>query len=163
MSDWYAILIAVCAVGCGLNAGVFFAFSTFVMQGLARLAPSEGINAMNAINTTAVTPIFMTLLFGTGVLCAVAVIAALWPWNPANSFAVMSGGVIYISGAIITTMIRNVPLNNALASLAPGDPSGASVWTGYVRDWTKWNHARTFNCAAAMMLFVFALWQQAKL
>ncbi|HEV8391702.1 MAG TPA: anthrone oxygenase family protein [Dongiaceae bacterium] len=163
MFGCYAILIAACALGCGLNAGVFFAFSTFVMQGLTRLAPSEGINAMKAINVTAVTPIFMTLLFGTGVLCAVAIIAAVWPWNQANSAAVMFGGVMYLSGAIITTMMRNVPLNGSLARLAPGDPSSASVWNSYVRDWTKWNHLRTFNCAGAMVLFIFALWQQAKL
>ncbi len=35
---------------CGLVAGVFFAFSTFVMSGLARLPPADGIRAMQSIN-----------------------------------------------------------------------------------------------------------------
>ncbi|MCD6054620.1 MAG: putative integral rane protein [Rubrobacteraceae bacterium] len=33
------------ALGCGLVAGVFFAFSTFVMAALRRLKPEEGIAA----------------------------------------------------------------------------------------------------------------------
>lgn len=31
------------ALGCGLIAGVFFAFSAFVMSALARLQPTQGI------------------------------------------------------------------------------------------------------------------------
>ena len=34
------------ALGCGLIAGVFFAFSSFVMRALARLPRGEGISAM---------------------------------------------------------------------------------------------------------------------
>ena len=32
----------VTAVGCGLSAGVFFAFSAFVMPALGRLPPAQG-------------------------------------------------------------------------------------------------------------------------
>jgi uncharacterized membrane protein len=44
------------ALGCGLVAGVSFAFSAFVMPALKRLKPAEGIAAMQAINVAAVTP-----------------------------------------------------------------------------------------------------------
>ena len=40
-------------LGCGLVAGVFFAFSAFVMSALARLQPAQGIAAMQSINITA--------------------------------------------------------------------------------------------------------------
>ena len=40
----------VTALGCGLVAGVFFAFSSFVMAALRRLKPEEGIAAMQAFN-----------------------------------------------------------------------------------------------------------------
>jgi len=46
----------VTALGCGLVAGVFFAFSTFVMAALRRLKPEEGISAMQSINILAVAP-----------------------------------------------------------------------------------------------------------
>lgn len=40
------------ALGCGLIAGVFFAFSTFVMKGLARIPTEAGVAAMQSINVT---------------------------------------------------------------------------------------------------------------
>ena len=57
------------ALGCGLVAGVFFAFSSFVMPALKRLPPAQGISAMRSINRLAVTPAFMTALFGTAAAC----------------------------------------------------------------------------------------------
>ena len=53
------------ALGAGLNAGVFFAFSSFVMKALRRLPASQGISAMNAINKAAPTAWFMTAFVGT--------------------------------------------------------------------------------------------------
>src|SRR5262245_8785725 len=88
----------VCALGSGLAGGVFFAFSTFVMTGLARLTPAEGINAMNAINVAAVTPLFMTLLFGTAVLCLLAIATLPWRWHEPGAIAVLLGGAIYVFG-----------------------------------------------------------------
>ena len=57
------------ALGCGLVAGVFFAFSTFVMGALRRLPPAQGIAAMQSINVTVITPAFMIALFGTAIAC----------------------------------------------------------------------------------------------
>jgi hypothetical protein len=55
MNKVLAALTVVTALGCGLNAGVFFAFSSFVMKALARLQPAQGIAAMQSINLVAVT------------------------------------------------------------------------------------------------------------
>ena len=40
------------AIGCGLMAGLFCAFSNFVMKALASLPPDKGIAAMQSINVT---------------------------------------------------------------------------------------------------------------
>lgn len=151
-----------CALGSGLAGGVFFAFSTFVMAGLARLAPAEGISAMHAINVTAVTPLFMTLLFGTALLCLLAIATLPWRWNEPGAVAVLLGGAVYVFGAAIVTMIWNVPLNNALAAVTSTDPASAATWAGYLRDWVLWNHVRTVTCAAGSALFILAIWQQAR-
>ena len=42
------------AIGSGLIAGVFFAFSTFVMRALGRRPPTEGMAAMQAINVAVI-------------------------------------------------------------------------------------------------------------
>ena len=39
------------ALGCGLIAGVFFAFSTFVMNALARQPPAQGIATMQSLTS----------------------------------------------------------------------------------------------------------------
>lgn len=57
----YFVLAVLGALACGLAAGAFAAFSTFVMKGLAALPPAQGIAAMQAINVTAVGPWFMAV------------------------------------------------------------------------------------------------------
>jgi uncharacterized membrane protein len=64
-------LTFVSALGCGLMAGVFFAFSAFVMKALSHLPAAQGIAAMQSINVAAITPLFMAALFGTAVGCLV--------------------------------------------------------------------------------------------
>jgi uncharacterized membrane protein len=67
MSDRVMVVVTmVCALGCGVNAGVFFAFSSFVMHALSRLPPTQGMAAMQSINVVAVTPVFMTALSTVG-------------------------------------------------------------------------------------------------
>ncbi len=69
------------ALGCGLVAGVFFAFSTFVMSALARLQPAQGITAMQSINITAINPLFMVALFGTAAICLFLAASSLLKWH----------------------------------------------------------------------------------
>jgi uncharacterized membrane protein len=70
MEEAIAIVAIVLGVlGCGLMAGVFFAFSTFVMKALAAIPPSEAIRAMQAINRVIVRTAFMPIFIGTAVLC----------------------------------------------------------------------------------------------
>jgi hypothetical protein len=40
------LLTLLAALGCGVIAGVLFAFSSFVMKGLARVPPAQGIASM---------------------------------------------------------------------------------------------------------------------
>lgn len=141
------------ALGCGLNGGVFFAFSSFVMKGLARLPASQGIAAMNSINLVAVTPVFMSLLFGTGLACAVLAVSSM----KAGAGYLLAGSVLYILGTIVVTMIFNVPRNNALAALDPNSAGAAAIWLRYVDSWTAWNHVRTLSSAVAAALLTLGL------
>ena len=65
MSDGLVFaLTLIAALGSGLMAGVFFAFSSFVMTALARLAPAPGIAAMQSINVVVINPLFMAGFLG---------------------------------------------------------------------------------------------------
>ncbi len=69
MDSFLFVLTLLAALGCAMMAGVFFAFSAFVMKALARLPAEQGIAAMQAINVAALTLAFMAALFGTAVAC----------------------------------------------------------------------------------------------
>ncbi|MGH7414481.1 MAG: anthrone oxygenase family protein, partial [Candidatus Rokuibacteriota bacterium] len=70
---------------------------------------------------------------------------------------VLAGGVLYLVGTLLVTMVFNVPRNESLASVAPADPDGARRWTGYVATWTAWNHVRTAAALAAAASLSVAL------
>ena len=116
----------VTALGCGLTSGVFFAFSSFVMPALKRLPTGGGIAAMQSINVLAVTPVFMTALFGTAAACLGLIAWAAFSWGEQPTALVLAGGTIGV------TIAFNVPLNNRLATLHP-QGSGAVNQLGGVR------------------------------
>lgn len=137
------------ALACGLVGGVFFAFSNFVMQALARLPAAQGIAAMNSINVTVINPLFMALLFGTGLACLVLAGGSLLDWQSNGSAYVLAGSLLYVVGTVLVTMICNVPLNNALANVAPDSAEAAQVWAHHLTNWVWWNHVRTAASLAA--------------
>ena len=138
-------------------AGVFFAFSTFVMKALARLPPGEGTSAMQSINVIVLNPWFMTAFFGTAAACVLALVSSLLRWHEPGSAYLLVGSVLYLVGTLLVTIAFNVPRNEALAAVAPTDPNGARLWAGYVASWTAWNHVRTAAALAAAASFSIAL------
>lgn len=147
-----------CAVGCGLLAGFFFAFSVCVMKALGKLPPAHGIAAMQSINVVVINRVFLSAFLGTAVLCGIAVILSLVAWpTPAAPWA-LAGSVLYVAGTFLVTMLCNVPRNNALAALAPTSPEAATLWAGYLSSWTAWNHVRMVAALAASASFTLALY-----
>ncbi len=152
----YAATLAT-ALGCGLVAGVFFAFSSFVMASLKRLPSAQGIAAMQSIIIVAVTPAFMTALFGTAAACLGLAGWALISMGGAPLALVLIGCALYLVGTIGVTIACNVPLNDGLATLHPQDAGAASRWAEYVAKWTAWNHVRTVAALAAATVLTTSL------
>jgi uncharacterized membrane protein len=150
-------LTFVAALGCGLIAGVFFAFSTFVMKALARRPAAEGIAAMQSINVVVLNPMFLGAFLGTAAVCGAAVVTALLRWQDPGAPYRLAGGILYLVGTFLVTRAFNIPRNNALAAVSPTDPEAANLWARYVRGWTAWNHVRTAAALAAAAAFSIAL------
>ena len=98
---------------------------------------------MQSINVVAVTPLFMTALFGTAVACVAAIVDGA-----------IAAGVVYLLGVIAVTIAYNVPRNNALASVEPGTAEAERLWARYVTEWTAANHVRTVSGLAAAALLI---------
>jgi uncharacterized membrane protein len=150
-------LVSATAVACAVVAGVFFAFSSFVMRALTRIPPEQGIAAMQSINIVVINPVFMTALFGTGAACASWALYAVMQWHGAASACLIGGSLSYLLGTILVTMVCNVPLNNALAAMSPASGNAASFWVDNARRWTAWNHVRTISGIVAATLFLIAI------
>jgi uncharacterized membrane protein len=157
MDDVLYGLTFAAALGSGLIGGLFFAFSAFVMTALGRLAPPEGIAAMQSINVAVINPVFFTAFFGTAALCFILTFAALVKSSGAPTLPLIAGSLLYLLGTIGVTIVCNVPLNNRLAAVAPESAAGASVWQHYLKVWTMWNHVRTIAALAAAACFIVAL------
>jgi uncharacterized membrane protein len=146
------VLTLAAALGSGLIAGTFFAFSSFVMAALARVPTPQGIQAMQAINITVINPVFMVVFLGMVLLSVVLGIMAVVRWNEFGSFYLLAGGVLYLLGFAITVLV-NVPMNGTLAAADPAAATSATLWADYLSRWTHWNSLRGFACLAAATAF----------
>ena len=130
MSDLKSILIVVSALGSGLVAGIFFAFSNFVMKALARVPPAQGIAAMQSINVAVLNRWFFAVFFGTA-----SVLSRAWHqftllrWEKPGAGYLLAGSLLYLIGTILVTIACNVPLNDALAAVDPSSADAGRVWT----------------------------------
>src|SRR5690242_17017813 len=84
-------VLLVSAVGTGVLGGVFFAF-TFVLNGLSRLGPPEGVAGMQAIDRAIVSPPFLLVFVGMGVTCAGLVVSACFRWGEPGATYQLLGG-----------------------------------------------------------------------
>jgi uncharacterized membrane protein len=150
-------LTLVSALGCGLMAGAFYAFSSFVMKAFARLPPAQGIAAMQSVNVTAVRPAFLAGFLGTALAClALAVLSAL-DWHTAGAAWRLAGSLLYLAGCFLETIVFHVPRNDALARVDPESAEGAAYWERYLREWIPGNHVRAVACLAAAAVLTIAL------
>jgi uncharacterized membrane protein len=149
-------LIFSAVIGTGLNAGLFFIFSVCIMAALARLPAEQGIAAMQAINVVILNPWFLLAFMGTAMLALVLAAGGFVYGGPAR-FYLIAGGLLFLGGVILVTMIANVPMNNALEALQPGSEEAVRLWSSsYLVDWVRWNHVRTLSSIGALGFFVMA-------
>ncbi len=134
------ITTLVAAAASGLMAGVFFAFSTAVMPGLADLPADHARAAMRRMNVRIQNPLFLLVFVGNAVLCGVEVFQGRYV-----------GGLLYVLGSFVLTMAVNVPMNNRL------ERTDDAYWPEYLRRWTRWNHVRGAACLASAVTLSLGL------
>ena len=157
MDDALFAVTFVAALGCGLLAGVLYAFSSAVMKALGRIPAPQGIAAMQSINITVINPWFMGSFFGPAPICVAVIVLTALEWEEPQAFYQLAGSALYLVGSILVTMAFNVPRNDALEAVDPESADGEKYWRRYLVEWTRWNHVRTAAAFAAAVLFTIAL------
>jgi uncharacterized membrane protein len=143
------------AIASGIVGGIFYAFSSFIMAGLARVPSDHGAAAMRSINVTVINPSFMAVFLGTTFASVLLTGWALFDADNAAAVPTLIASLLYLGGCFGVTMMFNVPLNNRLASVEPADEP--ALWAHYLRVWTRWNTVRTIAPLISSALFVVAL------
>jgi len=156
MSSYLTAITIAAAVGSGLIAGVFLAFSSFVMPALGRTTSPHGAEAMQHINVTVFTPWMMGPFLGTGVLSVLVAGLAIWRFEPTASVLALVGAGLYLVGTIGVTGVFNVPMNERLAPMVPADPATSAYWRRYLVRWTRWNTVRTVAATLASVAFILS-------
>lgn len=156
-SSIITLLICLAAISAGLMAGVYFAFSGFIMRSFDELGAKQATNAMNTINGVILRSWFMVLFFGSTLLFATLSFIALFNAELPGRWLLFAIGLIYVLGMFVCTAMFNVPLNNRLADV-PIDESGVSYnWAHYTQKWTRWNHLRGVCSLVSLVLSIHYL------
>ena len=141
----------------GLMAGIYFAFSIFVMKALNELPALHAAQAMNKINDTIVNTLFLPIFFGSTLWSAGVIVWALTDWQNQRSILMVIAAALYIIGMFVVTAFGNVPLNNRLKACEQNDHHLAEYWKKYLQDWIRLNHIRTLSCSATCLLFSLSI------
>ena len=156
-SSFITALLWTAALGSGLIAGIYFAFSVFIMQAFGKIDASQSIAAMNSINETILRSLFMPLFFGSSIISVLLVIVAFANWGEAGAELTLIAGAVYFVGMFVCTVVFNAPLNNSLAKLDSNSDDANQVWSRYLVTWTRWNHLRTVSSLVSCILCIWLL------
>lgn len=159
MSSLIPVVGTTALLGSALVGGVFFAFSSFVMQALARVPSSEGMTVMQSINVIVINRSFLGAFIGTALLSLCVVVLVLTDLDGPSTVLLLAGAIAYIAGTFLVTMLGNVPLNNRLAAVSATDPSAAELWNYYLARWTRWNHVRATAAMLGALFYSLGLMQ----
>lgn len=147
------LLDEIAIISFGFLGGVYFAFSFFVMESLNKIDHKEAIKAMNSINLVILKSPFMILFFFSSFIALALFLKSIFAYEILSSRGFAS--LVFLIGMFLCTAIKNVPLNDKLASF--NDSLSPEIeWNYYYKNWTMWNHVRTASCFLSMAIILFS-------
>ncbi len=144
------VLAWILSVSGGLMAGVYFAFSGFILRAFGSMGPERAVDAMNAINMHILSSVFMPLFFGSTLVALLLVVAGVWSWGDSASTFAIVGGLTYLLGMFGVTALFNVPLNEALSRVSGNSEDAQGAWAAYSERWARWNSLRGVACVVTV-------------
>ena len=156
MANWVVYACLAAGLASALVAGVFQAFSDFVMRGLILAQPAGGIESMQHINRTVFRSAFLATFLA---LVPITVVLAGYAWfrlSGSGQVLIIAAALIYVSTVFLVTVMGNVPMNERLDALAYASLEAKTYWSTYGRVWTLWNHVRTLGSVATAVCLLLA-------
>ncbi|MEL6367562.1 MAG: anthrone oxygenase family protein [Pseudomonadota bacterium] len=136
-------------------AGVFSAFSEFIMSALIRANPASGIESMQQINITVLRTQFVA---GLLLIPPLSIGLAVYAWDMLSGWTRMSialAPLAFVLAVFLVTLLGNVPMNQRLARMTPDNTDAHTYWRRYRIVWTRFNHVRVLGSVVTAVLYLF--------
>lgn len=145
-------ILSIMSLGTCIVAGVFYAFSDFMMRSLGAIPNAQGAAAMVSINRVILRASFVPMLLVLGPMALGVGVWVFWSGAVAGTLWVLAASGIYLIGVLGVTILGNVPMNNRLDRA--NDPS--IYWPDYATRWTRLNTVRTGAAGLASIFYLQA-------
>jgi uncharacterized membrane protein len=159
MKRMTTVVLAMTALATALIAGLFYAYSCSVNNGLGKL-PDEGyIAAMQSINREIQNPLFFASFAGTLILLPVSTWLQYRIGDSTVFFLLLAATVVYIAAVFGVTMVGNVPLNEALDKFNPGSAAIDEIArqrAAFEIPWNRLHAIRTIASVISLALVIIA-------
>jgi uncharacterized membrane protein len=141
----------------GLVAGLFYAYSCSVNNGLKNLPDVAYLKAMQSINIAIQNPLFFTSFLGLPVLLIITVFKYYHAGVNTSFFLILGAAILYVIGVVGITILFNVPLNETLAEFnmeeaSPGEVSAMRLL--FEKPWNAFHMIRTIASVISFALTI---------
>jgi len=153
------VLLIITGTTTALMAGLFFAWSFSVTNGIARLPDSGYIAAFQAMNRAIQNFVFLSCFMATLILLPLVTFMHYTPQPSGRFWFLLAASVLYAVGVFGVTMALNVPMNEALDKFPLHTASADQITAqrAWFEDrWNRLNMIRTVANALAMACFIIA-------
>lgn len=151
------VLTVLAALGSALMAGMFFVFSSFMMEALEATPLAQRVATMQSINVAVLNRSFLGTFFGTAVACVLLLVCSALERQQPGAVYRAAGCLLYLVGTFGVTAAANVPRNDALATVDPTGDGAEEAWERFAGGWTRWNHVRAAAALAALGALIAGL------
>lgn len=154
--DWALYFCLFLALWSAVIAGVFSAFSEFVMDALLLAAPTAGIDVMQRINRRVLRTQFVGGILSIAMFSPLFAIYGFFTFDGAAKVTLILASLVYLPTVFLMTVFGNVPMNERLDRLKHTDPDAEAYWRHYGRVWTMRNLVRYLGSVVTAGLYIIA-------
>jgi uncharacterized membrane protein len=141
-------------------AGLFYSFSCSVTAGLGKLQDAEYLRAMQSINSAILNPWFFMSFLGALVMLPICTWFVYRHGTSTSFYCFLSATIIYFIAVFGVTVLKNVPLNEALDKFDTGAATVQEIKMQRSRfeiPWNRFNLVRTIASLLSLVLVLIAI------
>ena len=148
------IVMALSTISTGLMAGLFFAWSFSVNNGLSNLGDVLFIKTFQSMNRSIENPFFSTVFLGSAFLILWSLYLNSDNTSSFTFLCLLAATVVYLAGSVGVTFLANLPLNKTLDGFDVDNASSKDIICRRRAFEKKWNILNTIRTISALLAFV---------